>query len=305
MTLKPTRTEKWMRIGFYSLIGYTAVSTSLAWMTDWGVIQPSHSATQAEEKPQSETTFQDQLSAQTFATNFVREYFLWTKDQPESRENRLAPYLHPEMDQQAGLDLKSVKWDSWAREVEPWSVQTGEEKNQLEATIYAQLNMSQGKKEKRVDRWVKVFMEKAGDSYVVTAPPQFIAPPDADVPDKEEEDSEEKTGDSTGDSVDSKVQDDIESYLQSFWETYTTSEPEEIRYLFQDDDPRPGLTGILYFQEMKSLEVKKKGSTYIAECQVNFQDLSSQANVTLPYTLYLTREGTRWYVVDMTQTQQP
>ncbi|SGO61187.1 Conjugative transposon protein TcpC [Mycobacterium tuberculosis] len=238
-----------------------------------------------------------QLSAQTFATNFTREYLQWTKGKEDSRKERLEPYLHPDLDAQAGLDMSQVEWDSWAREVEVWSLQPLG-KGKWEAFAYAQLQMSQGKKQKRVDRWMKIPMEEAGESFRVTAPPYFVAQPKADPP--KEEESEEKKGDA----VDSAVQEDVETFLNSFWKTYTTGKPEEIRYLMKGEGETEGLTGILSFVEMRDLKVYQEGESYRAESMVLFQDLASGAEVTYPYTLYLEREGTRWYVMNIEQNER-
>lgn len=289
---------KWKRIGFYGLIGYTAFSTTLAWSIQLGVIPSSPRTAEAEATSEKKAEIpSNQLSAQTFATNFAREYLLWTKEKEDSRKERLEPYLHPELDPQAGLDMSKVEWDSWAREVEVWDLKPLG-KGKWEALIYAQLQMSQGKKQKRVDRWMKIPMEKAGESFLVIAPPYFVTEPKTASP------SETEADEKKGDAVDSVVQEDVETFLNSFWKTYTTGKPEEIRYLMKGEGETEGLTGILAFLEMKDLSVYQEGESYRAECTVLFQDLASGAEVTYPYTLYLAQEGMRWYVMQIEQNER-
>ncbi|PTM52185.1 conjugal transfer protein [Desmospora activa] len=295
--MKVQWTQKWSRIGFYTLIGYTALSTTLVWTTKWGLITPPSNpaaATQSEEKVEKEDST-DQSTARAFAARFAREYFLWSEGNEDTRKDRLSTYLHPDIDVQGGLNLKNAEWDSWAREVETWKVESGGKEGQLEATVYVQLTMTKGKEQKRVDRWVTIPMLKAGDSYVVTAPPLYIPPPQVNLPEDQEDSDKEK-----GDSVSSDIRDDVETFLDSFWDTYTTGKPEEIdRYLFEGVEPTEGLVGILHYQEMDKLEVRQDGDDYIADCRVKFQDLSSRGEIEYNFTLYLTREGTRWYVSSM------
>lgn len=280
-----------MRVGFYGLIGYTAISTTLAWSVQLGLIDPPPRKAEAERIVNQEEK-KVPISAEAFAENFAREYLLWTKGNEKSRRERLAPYLQPGLDPQAGLDLSTAEWDSWAQVVRTWSIDPGDQKDQMEATVYAQTVMTKGKERKRVDRWLKVRFQKAGDNYVVVNLPRFISPPET-VPLDEEEEEEKQ-----GETVDKSVHDAVANFLDSFWKIYTTGSPEEIRYLMKTDKVQ-GVEGLQY-QEMTELEVYKDGeNNFRAETEVAFVDLASQGIVTQHYILTLTREGTRWYVVNM------
>lgn len=279
-------------MGFYGLIGYTAISTTLAWSVQLGLIDPPSREAGAKRVVEQQEK-KVPISAEAFAENFVREYFLWTKGKEESRQERLAPYLQPGLDPQAGLGLNTAEWDSWAQVVRTWSVDQGDQKDQFESTVYAQTVLTKGKEQKRVDRWVKVRFQKAGDNYAVVDLPRFISPPETVSLDEGEEKEEEK-----GETADKSVHDAVATFLNSFWKVYTTGSPEEIRYLMKTDKVQ-GVEGLQY-QEMTELEVYKDGEkSFRAETEVAFVDLASQGVVNQHYIMTLTREGTRWYVVNM------
>lgn len=278
-------------MGFYGLIGYTAISTTLAWSVQLGLIDPPSREAGAKRVVEQQEK-KVPISAEAFAENFVREYFLWTKGNEESRQERLAPYLRSGLDSQAGLDLNTAEWDSWAQVVRTWSIDQ-RKKDQIEATVYAQTVMTKGKEQKRVDRWMKIRFQQAGDNYVVVDLPRFISPPETVPLDEEEEEKEEKKGE-----ADKSVHDEVENFLNSFWKIYTTGSPEEIRYLMKTDKIQ-GVEGLQYL-EMTKLEVYKDGeNNFRIETEVAFRDLASQGIVSQLYHLSLTREGTRWYVVNM------
>ncbi|SEN55229.1 conjugal transfer protein [Lihuaxuella thermophila] len=290
-----------LRIGFWGLILYTALSTTLVWAIQLGMIpipeRPKVVAEQPEQKTEGSA-----LSETAFTEQFVREYLLWTQGMEESRAERLKPFWKPRMDVQGGLDFKRSGWNSYAQHVNVWEIRERKDGSGIkDVTVFAETILTRAdnqKEQKRVDRYLIVPIKKAGSSYLVVEVPHLIAPPVASVPDEPE--TEEKKGES----VSEEVRGQIEQFMKSFWKVYTTGEPQEIAYFRKDNQPHSGLAGILSFMEMKNLSVYQEGQEVRAECDVLLEDLASGAHVTYHYTFYLVQDGDRWYVVRMGQGEE-
>lgn len=293
--LKSTRISKWIRWVFFLFIGYTCVSTTLAWSSNFGLLQVKKAA--SEVKQDDSKSRSEEISAHTFAKTFAKEYLFWNAGNEDSRKQRLEPFLAPGLDEQAGFYFKDVQWNSWARMVEVWSVT--EREGRLDILVYAETQMSNvknPKEQKRVDRWMMVPIKKAGSSYVVVGTPYYVSPPEPEI--KEEEEKKEEKGES----VDSDTHDSITSFMESFWKVYTTGTPDEIQYFIKGDRQR-GLTGILGYRETVKIVAYKEDKTYRVECDIRFLDLASGGEVIYPYTLHLKQEGERWYVSNIEREQ--
>ncbi len=290
-----------LRIGFWVLILYTAVSTTLVWAIQLGMIPVPPRPTVTAEQPERKTD-SPSLSETAFAEQFVREYLLWTQGMEESRAERLKAFWKPHMDVQGGLDFEKSAWNSYAQNVNVWEIKERPDGSGIkDVTVFAETILTSAdnpKEQKRVDRYLVVPIKKAGPSYLVVEVPHFIAPPVATVPDEPEE--EEKKGES----VSEEVREQIDKFMKSFWKVYTNGEPQEIAYFRKDSQPQPGLTGILRFVEMKNLSVYQEDKEVRAECDVLLEDLASGARVTYHYTFYLAQEGDRWYVERMGQGEE-
>ncbi|GGA58041.1 transposase [Kroppenstedtia guangzhouensis] len=283
--------SKWVMVGFYVFLVYTALSTTLAWATRLDLIGGE---TEAGGKQQQEVAAGEEIppSAEAFAKNFVKEYLFWTQGSEDSRAQRLDPYLGEGLDAQAGFEFsKELAWDSYTVSRDVWDIQ--KKKGEYHATVYAETVMTKGKDKKRVDRWVEITFLPAGDSYVMKEAPRLVAPPEASQPEKKEEESM--------DSAPSEVQRSIEGFLQIFFKHYTTGSPEEIGYHFLSQKTDPGLTGILGLTEIREVQVFEtdQKDTYRVDCQVDFQDLASGGKIQAPYTLYLVNRQGRWMVVNL------
>lgn len=163
----------WLRLGFSLLLAYACVSSTIAWMSNLELLNASK-----EEPAPTVTEEKLDLSAQVFIKNFAREYFLWSEGNEEARKERLAPYLASDVDEQAGFSFENLKWNSWARNVEIWSMET--DRDQITALVYAETqmqNIEDPEKERRVERWMEVNVKKSGKVYVVTEVPKFTDSP--------------------------------------------------------------------------------------------------------------------------------
>lgn len=90
----------------------------------------------------------------------------------------MAPYLAPEVDEQAGFSFENLKWNSWARNIDIWSMET--DGDEITALIYAETqmqNIEDPEKERRVERWMEVKMKKNGKVYLITEVPKFTDSP--------------------------------------------------------------------------------------------------------------------------------
>ncbi|MBA4603775.1 conjugal transfer protein [Thermoactinomyces mirandus] len=297
---RPIVRRKIPRILFWLLIIYTALSTTAVLAIQFGLIQmPSRNLETAEQAPRESDRVM--ISELAFAEQFVREYLFWTQGNEDSRAARLKPFWKPNMDVQGGLDFKQVEWNSYARNVDAWSVKEREDQSGvIEVTVYAETILSHVKnsnEQKRVDRYLVVPIKKAGDSYLVAGFPRFIAPPVAKMPAEQEEDRK----DVQGEAVDSQTRLEVEQFMKSFWKVYTTGAPEEIAYFKKNSKSVSGLTGMMSFLEMDQLNVRQNQGVYVAECNVLLEDLASGAKFTNHYLFKLVKEGGRWYVSSMEQ----
>lgn len=289
--LKSTRTSKWIRWAFFIFIGYTCVSTTLAWTSNFGLLKVNKAV--EVKKDESKDQFEE-ISAHTFAKTFAKEYLFWNAGNEETRKERLKPFLAPGLDEQAGFNFKDIEWNSWARMIDVWSV-TEREEGRLDVLIYAETQMSKvenPEEKKRVDRWLVVPIKKAGPSYVVIGTPYYVPPPEPEIKEEEEKKEERR------ERVDMDTRDSITSFMESFWKVYTTGTPDEIQYFIKGDKQK-GLTGILSYRELVKIDAFKEGKTYRVECDIRFLDLSSGGEVVYPYVLQVKQEGDRWYVTNI------
>ncbi|MBA4493650.1 conjugal transfer protein [Paenactinomyces guangxiensis] len=299
---RSTISRKIARIGFWGLIIYTALSTTVVWAIQLGFIPvPPRSVVVAGQSEKQAAA--PALSETAFAEQFVREYLFWTQGKEESRAERLKPFWKPRMDVQGGIDFEKSKWNSYTRNVNVWEVKGRKDQSGIkDVTVFAETILTKAddpKEQKRVDRYLVVPIKKAGATYVVVDFPYFVAPPVATLPKEPEDQKEEK-----GTNVDEQVHGQVEQFMKSFWKVYTTGTPQEIAYFQKDNQPTPGLTGIMSFQEMKNLSVYQEGKEVRAECDVLLEDLASGAQVINHYRFYLVQDGERWYVVRMEQGEE-
>lgn len=294
---RSTLRRKLMRISFWLIIIYTAISTTIVWTIQFGFVQlPPRTLDAAEQKEKEENV--PTYSEIAFAEQFVREYLFWTQGREDSRAERLKPFWKSNKDVQGGLDFSKASWNSYARNVAVWDVKERADGSGIkDITVFAETVLTHVKNEneqKRVDRYLIVPIQKAGSSYFVVDPPTFISPPVAEKIVESEEQNR-----SRGEAVNSTVSKEVEEFMRSFWKVYTTGEPNEIAYFQKNNQPRAGLTGIMKFLNLNQLTVRKINETYRVECNVEMEDLASGAKLSLHYPFELVKEGNRWYVVKM------
>jgi hypothetical protein len=296
---RPLFHRRLIRVGFWLLIIYTALSTTLVWAIQLGFVPVSPRQTASADPAKMQESGVD-LSRTAFAEEFAREYLFWTQGKEESRAERLKPFWKPGIDVQGGLDFQKADWNSYARNVDVWKVEVRKDRPDLaDVTVFAETILTKvddPKEQKRVDRYLVIPVEKAGDSYVVADIPRIVPPP---VPSLPADDKGDKRV--TGEPVDESVRADVEQFMRSFWKVYTTGDPQEIAYFLKNREPKPGLTGILGYRDLKDLSVQKTSAGYRAECNVLLDDLASGAQLTVHYSFVLVRDGERWYVDRMEQ----
>lgn len=297
---RSTLRRKLTRVSFWLIIIYTAVSTTIVWSIQFGLIRlPPRTLDAAEQSEKNEVA--PTYSEVAFAEQFVREYLFWTQGKEESRAERLKPFWKSNRDVQGGLDFSKASWNSYARNVAVWDVKERADGSGIkDITVFAETVLTHVKnanEQKRVDRYLIVPIQKAGSSYFVVDTPTFISPPVAEKTVESDEDQKEHRGEA----VNSSVEAEVEEFMRSFWKVYTTGEPNEIAYFQKNNRPRAGLTGILKFLDLNKLTVRKINENYRVECDVELEDLASGAKVLVHYPFELVKEGNRWYVVKMGQ----
>lgn len=280
--------RKIMRIGFWVLILYTAFISTVVVAIQIGFIpMPRSSYVQADEKSAS-------TSETAFAQEFAREYLFWTAGKETSRVGRLQRFWAPGVDAQGGLNFAQVGWNSYTQNVDVWEVKPHVSQPGVDdITLYAETiltNVKNTKQQKRVDRYLVITVQKAGDSYMVISLPRLITPPTTTLL---------PTSVEQGTPVSTDVSGQVSSFMQSFWETYTTGTPQEIANLMKDGQAMNGLVGIMEFKKLKQISVQKLNGQIMADCDVVMVDLASGAEVTSHYTLQVESVGDRWYVINI------
>lgn len=286
--------QRLARFLFWTLLIYTALSSTIAWSIQFGFIPVEPRHVDAIEAQKFTTNDPKELA---FAEQFTREYFLWTQGKEDSRKERLQPFLISSLDDQAGLDLSSIHYNSYVQNVDAWSIKNNTDGIQ-EVTVYAETiitNVSNPADQKRVDRYLVVPLKQAGDSYRVVDYPYLVTAPvgsNINLPQPE----------TVGDPVTSDITDQVNTFMQTFWRIYTTGSPQEIAYYFKNkQQASTGLTSIESIVSMDNLNVTSSNDQYLVDCDVTLQDLQTNAQLVVHYKFTLTNENGRWYVISMKQ----
>jgi hypothetical protein len=277
-------------------------------------------ANATEKKPvQEEVKKEENLAvsegAQSFAQNFATEYFNWqnTDAGKKDRVERLKPYLANGLNEQAGLGFEGMQWNSSLSNSQVWKVEETS-KDTAKITLKVQHLLKKaappdpkaveeaaktGKpapqaKEQQAGPYEKYFVvpiKTDGQAFVVHEIPYFIATP-------KKPDIVANTTVNESDKVnDSVLQEEITSFLHTFFKVYTTGTQEELSY-YTKDHPIPSMSGIMTFQEVKNLLIKKGAhpNTYQIFATAVFKENQSKGQVVYPYKLIIVKEEDRWFV---------
>ena len=285
--------QRMTRILFWGLLIYTALSSTIAWSIQFGIIPVEQRRVQAIEEQKAPV---DETQELAFAEQFTKEYFFWTLGKEDSRKQRLQPFLISTIDSQAGLDMKGTKYNSYTQNINAWKV-TDRTNGVKEVTVYAETiltNTTNQSDQRRVDRYLVVPIKKAGDSFRVVDYPYLIPPPvAADISVKEPA--------TDGSPVTGEIANQAENFMQTFWKVYTNGEPQEIAYYFKDKQAPTGLTSIQSFVSMDNLVVSQVDDQYIVDCNVTLKDVQTGVQLVSHYKFTLVKETDRWYVISMKQ----
>jgi hypothetical protein len=285
--------QRMTRTLFWGLLIYTALSSTIAWSIQFGLIniEPRRvQATDEQKKPPNDTR---ELA---FAEQFTKEYFFWTIGKEDSRKQRLQPFLISQLDVQAGLDMKNAKYNSYTQNINAWQVKD-RGNGVKEVTVYAETiltNLTNSADQKRVDRYLVVPIKQAGDSFRVVDFPYLIPPPASS-------DITMKAPESNSSPVSGEIANQAETFMQTFWKVYTNGEPQEIAYYFKNKQASAGLTSIQSFVSMDNLVVSQVDDQYMVNCNVTLQDVQTGVQFVSHYVFTLVQESDRWYVISMKQ----
>lgn len=291
VTLKRTL----LRAFFWFVLTYTAISSTIVWVIQLGLVPASPRHVFSFHSPQ---TPESSLRESSFAEQFAREYFFWTDGKEASREERLSGFIASNVLPQAGLRLDKAQWDSYASYVNTWDVKRNP-RNPLvtDVTVYAETVMTKrgSEEQKRVNRYLVIPIERVGSSFIVVDTPYLIPAPVAKK-------LTHPVGEiKKGEPVSDKEYVQIENFTNSFLKVYTTGEADEIGYFLKEKQSNMGLTGVMRFIELKNLVAYKEDRAVRTECDVVFEDLQSGANLLYHVRLMLEKEGTQWFVLKIEQ----
>lgn len=285
--------QRMTRFLFWGLLIYTALSSTIAWSIQFGLIPVEPRKVQATDEQKIPTTDTRELA---FAEQFTKEYFFWTQGKEDSRKQRLQPFLISDIDVQAGLDMTGTKYNSYTQNINAWQAKDRGD-GVKEVTVYAETiltSLSSPSDQKRVDRYLVVPIKKAGDSFRVVDFPYLIPAPVASDIAMQEPKSE-------GSPVSGEIANQAETFMQTFWKVYTTGEPQEIAYYFKNKQASAGLTSIESFVSMDNMIVTQVDDQYVVNCNVTLKDVQTGVQLVNHYVFTLVKESDRWYVISMKQ----
>jgi hypothetical protein len=291
--MKRLSKQRMTRTLFWGLLIYTALSSTIAWSIQFGLIPIEPRRVQATDEQKAPVNNTKELA---FAEQFTKEYFFWTLGKEESRKQRLQSFLISSIDSQAGLNMKTTKYNSYTQNINAWQVKDRGD-GVKEVTVYAETiltNTTNQSDQKRVDRYLVVPIKQAGDSFRVVDFPYLIPPPVA-------RNIEAKEPVTSGSPVSGEIANQAENFMQTFWKVYTNGEPQEIAYYFKNKQASAGLTSIQSFVSMDGLSVSQVDDTYIVNCDVTLEDVQTGVQLVSHYVFTLVKETDRWYVISMKQ----
>jgi hypothetical protein len=291
--MKRLSKQRMTRTLFWGLLIYTALSSTIAWSIQFGLIPVEPRRVQATDEQKAPVNDTKELA---FAEQFTKEYFLWTIGKEESRKQRLQSFLISSIDSQAGLDMKTAQYNSYTQNINAWQVKDRGD-GVKEVTVYAETILTNPKNQsdqKRVDRYLVIPIKQAGDSFRVVDFPYLIPPPVA-------RDIAAKEPTTTGSPVSGEIANQAENFMQTFWKVYTNGEPQQIAYYFKNKQASSGLTSIQSFVSLDSLVVSQVDETYIVNCNVTLKDMQTGVQQVSHYVFTLVKETDRWYVISMKQ----
>ncbi|AIE61706.1 conjugal transfer protein [Bacillus methanolicus] len=300
--------------GFFSVLFLSVVA----------IVRVGNAGTsQAEAEPMHEEVKKEENlavseGAQSFAQNFATQYFNWqnTDAGKKDRVKRLKLYLATGLDEQAGLGFEGMQWNSSLSKSQVWNVEeTGKDTALITLRVQHMLKkithpdpkvVKDAKKAKKeppkakeetigpFEKYFVVPVKTDGQSFVVYEIPYFIAAP------KKPEIVVNTTVDQTDKVNDLVLQQEVLSFLHTFLKVYTTGTQEELSYYTQDN-LLPSMSGIMTFQEIKNLLIKKGDhqNTYQIFITAVFQENQSKAQVVYPYKLTIVKKEGRWFVKEM------
>lgn len=276
----------WVLFGFMFLVVFVNVfSTS-----------PSSNAM---EEVTQEINHTVQPEAIQFAIDFTSEYFTWDKEDMEKRQERLDHYLSVDMDENAGLDITNLTWNSTFQNA---TLQNVEEINENKSHIVLRVEsklVGEGKKkkdreEKQLNKYFVVPVGYDGDNLGVYSAPYFT---NIDNEEKSQVTNSNLTrGLNKPDNSDEAR--NIENFLDTFFTSYAEDSPDKLSYILNDQST-VGLNGAMNFVEVKKSDVYQgKGENeFIVYAEVTFSEPDSELYFDSTYHLLVSKDDNR-YVVD-------
>lgn len=291
--------RKLFRILFWTLLSYTALSTTIVWAIQFGIIPTFWKEKPVSSQQVTNSSDPDVWSESSFAERFTREFLWWNVGSADSRKERLKDYLASNIDAEGGLDSDAASYHSFVNSVNIWSIKDREgAKGVKEITVQAEVTLTSvenANDKKRSVYHLVIPIMRSGSSYRVVDKPYFVSLPVA-VPLSAPKEEAPK-----GEVVTEEVRVQVDRFLGSFWKNYFTGNIEELSYFVRSKEPINGYEDRFKFVEMKNLKVIKQESGFVAYGDVTLKDKNSGFESTVRYKLGLLQEGDRWYVTQIRQ----
>lgn len=234
------------------------------------------------------------VGAQTFAKNFVEDYYSWSTDDLNERSEKLAEYLRPGLDENAGIRYDGLTADSSIKEVEIIGI-TDNGKNQATITFHVSHYL---KKKKEDDEDAKktgpfhkyievpVLYEKGG--YVVDSIPTFTHEPIQPKLAEKQPDKRSTSNDINRNSV--------EEFLSTFLKVYASGTAQELEYYTDDLNLHP-LSNNMTFKEVETFQAydAEKGS-FDLNVRAIYQDEETKGTILQTYEMNIIKQDNRWII---------
>lgn len=251
-----------------------------------------------------------------YAKNFTAQYFTWQKGEDdtwiEDRQNRLRPFIARGIDENVGLDVSKMEWDSKVDKMNLVEIEK-KDNNKAFITLYVssiftkktkvqEVIKKDGKEEKKeVEKeetkpFVQYFVVPIAyqnKTYGVYQLPHYTnVKEQTSVKLDQREGLREYTGNRRK----------VEDFLNTFFTTYAQDDSNKLSFMLQGNTQVEALNGKMKFVAVEGTDIKKdKDGNIQTFSTVKLQDEKTGAIVNSNYSLVVTNKQGRFLVKKINQ----
>src|SRR5699024_1954529 len=262
----------------------------------------SPTASEEVEEESFDLNLTTQPEAIQFAIDFSRDYFTWDMDDMGNRQERLKKYLAKGMDENAGLAVAGIGWNSSFQGASLKRVdEISDDKSHIVLYVRPKMTREVEEKveEKQLYKYFVVPVAYDGQSLGVYSEPYFT-----DVQDdttvgisKDALVKGLKTPEDSGETS------NIRNFLNTFFSSYAEDSPDKLAYILNDPSV-VGLNGTMDFDKVNKSDVYQgeKDNQFIVYAEVTFEEPELDMSFDSSYYLLVSKENNR-YVVEQVNAE--